>query len=148
MRLIEFASAEEQMGLWKLVSDNMWQAISTQAEQEKLEKAKKAAAAKSKPAKRVGGRKSVAKSAISVAKPPPVVPVAPKPKPDEIVPVTQPSVPQGALPSKGPWGATQVPVDSATTQLPSKPVVSSADAQNKQDTKLKLSAREKGVVRK
>ena len=71
MRLIEFASAEEQMGLWKLVSDNMWQAISTQAEQEKLEKAKKAAAAKAKPAKRGGGRKSAAKSAVSVATPSP-----------------------------------------------------------------------------
>ena len=71
MRLIEFASAEEQLGLWKLVSDNMWQAISTQAEQEKLEKAKKSAAAKAKPAKRVGGRKSAAKSAGSVAKPSP-----------------------------------------------------------------------------
>ena len=71
MRLIEFASAEEQMGLWKLVSDNMWHAISTQAEQEKLEKAKKAAAAKAKPAKRGGGRKSAAKSAISVATPSP-----------------------------------------------------------------------------
>ena len=71
MRLIEFASAEEQMGLWKLVSDNMWQAISTQAEQEKLEKAKKAAESKSKPAKRGGGRKSAAKSAGSVAKPAP-----------------------------------------------------------------------------
>jgi hypothetical protein len=147
MRLIEFASAEEQLGLWKLVSDNMWQAISTQAEQEKLEKAKKAAAAKSTKAK----KKSVVRKppTITVPKPtPPVVPVAPKPKPDEIVPVAQPSVPQGALPSKGPWGATQVPVDSATTQLPSKPIVSSTDAQNKQDTNLKLSAREKGVVRK
>ena len=71
MRLIEFASAEEQMGLWKLVSDNMWQAISTQAEKEKLEKAKKAAASKSKPAKRGGGRKTAAKSAGSVAKPSP-----------------------------------------------------------------------------
>ncbi len=69
MRLIEFASAEEQMGLWKLVSDNMWQAISTQAEQEKLEKAKKAAAAKAKPAKRGGGRRSSAKSAGPIALP-------------------------------------------------------------------------------
>ena len=68
MRINEIASAEEQMGLWKLVSDNMWQAISTQAEQEKLEKAKKAAAAKAKPAKRGGGRKIAAKSAGSVAK--------------------------------------------------------------------------------
>ena len=71
MRINEIASAEEQMGLWKLVSDNMWQAISTQAEQEKLEKAKKAAAAKAKPAKRGGGRKNAAKSAISVATPSP-----------------------------------------------------------------------------
>jgi hypothetical protein len=71
LRIFEIASAEEQMGLWKLVSDNMWQAISTQAEQEKLEKAKKAAAYKSKPAKRGGGRKNAAKSASSVAKPSP-----------------------------------------------------------------------------
>jgi hypothetical protein len=147
MRLIEFASAEEQMGLWKLVSDNMWQAISTQAEQEKLEKAKKAAAAKSTKAK----KKSVVRKPPTITVPkltPPVIPLASKPKQDEIVPVTQPSVPQGALPSKDPWGATQGPVDTATTQLPSKPVVSSAYAQNKQDTNLKLSAREKGVVRK
>ena len=78
MRINEIASAEEQMGLWKLVSDNMWQAISTQAEQEKLDKAKKAAAAKAKPAMRGGGRKSAAKSAgplvmpaVTNATPPP-----------------------------------------------------------------------------
>ena len=65
MRLIEFASAEEQMALWKLLSDNMWQAISQQAEQENLEKAKKATASKPKPAKLGGGRKSAAKSAKS-----------------------------------------------------------------------------------
>jgi len=71
MRLIEFASAEEQMALWKLLSDNMWQAISQQAEQENLEKAKKATASKPKPAKLGGGRKSAAKSAVSVATPSP-----------------------------------------------------------------------------
>ena len=34
MRINEFANAEEQLALWKLVSDNMWQALSTQAEQQ------------------------------------------------------------------------------------------------------------------
>jgi hypothetical protein len=71
MKINEITNAESVLALWKLVSDNMWQAISTQAEQEMLEKAKKAAAAKAKPAKRGGGRKSAAKSAISVATPSP-----------------------------------------------------------------------------
>lgn len=56
MRINEIASAEDQLGLWKLVSDNVWQAISTQAEQEARAKAEKAAAAKSKRSKRGGGR--------------------------------------------------------------------------------------------
>jgi hypothetical protein len=49
----EIASAEEQLGLWKLVSDNVWQAISTQAEQEAREKE---AAAKYKRSKGGVGR--------------------------------------------------------------------------------------------
>jgi hypothetical protein len=27
MRLVEFANAEDQMALWKLINDNVWQAI-------------------------------------------------------------------------------------------------------------------------
>ena len=38
MRLLEFASAEEQLGLWKLISDNMWKAIDQQAREEAAEK--------------------------------------------------------------------------------------------------------------
>ena len=34
MRIDEFASAEEQMALWKLVNDNVWQAIETQRQQQ------------------------------------------------------------------------------------------------------------------
>jgi hypothetical protein len=34
MRLLEIASAEEQMALWKLVSDSVWAAISRQAKEE------------------------------------------------------------------------------------------------------------------
>ena len=31
MRLDEFANAEDQMALWKLINDNVWQAIETNA---------------------------------------------------------------------------------------------------------------------
>jgi len=38
MRLVEFASAEEQMALWKLVSDSVWTSIAIQAKQEAKDK--------------------------------------------------------------------------------------------------------------
>jgi hypothetical protein len=34
MRIVEIASAEEQLALWKLVNDNVWQAIETQRQQQ------------------------------------------------------------------------------------------------------------------
>ena len=42
MRIDEIASAEEQLALWKLISDNTWQAISQQAEAERRQRAEKA----------------------------------------------------------------------------------------------------------
>jgi ribosomal protein L19E len=39
MRINEIANAEEQLALWKLVSDNVWSAIQTQAHQQAEEKA-------------------------------------------------------------------------------------------------------------
>ena len=35
MRLFEFANAEAQMELWKLITDNVWQAIYKQAQEQK-----------------------------------------------------------------------------------------------------------------
>ena len=35
MRLFEFADAESQMELWKLITDNVWQAIAKQAQEQK-----------------------------------------------------------------------------------------------------------------
>jgi hypothetical protein len=61
MRIDEIASAEEQLALWKLISDNTWTAISQQAEAERRQRAEKAAQRKLKPktgGKR-GGRKSL-----------------------------------------------------------------------------------------
>lgn len=44
MRLTEFASAEDTMALWKMISDNTWAAIAQQAEAEANQKAERAAA--------------------------------------------------------------------------------------------------------
>lgn len=43
MRLYEIASAEEQMALLKLIMDNTWQALVTQARQQAQQTAKKRA---------------------------------------------------------------------------------------------------------
>lgn len=54
MRINEIASAEDQMALWRLVSDSVWQAIETQRQQQAQAAPAKAAKAKLKPR---GGRK-------------------------------------------------------------------------------------------
>lgn len=48
MRLYEFASAAEQMALWKLISDSVWASISLQAKQQADALAAKQAKPKSK----------------------------------------------------------------------------------------------------
>jgi sRNA-binding protein len=147
MKINEITNAEDILALWKLISDNTWSAIQQQAEQQAREKAERAAKTKStKGSKRGTGRKP---PPIVVPKPkPPARPAKPQAKPAVIDPVQQPLVAQGPLPSKGPLGVSQAPVDPTTTSLPTKPVAPSADAQQKQGTELKLSAREKGFVRK
>ena len=42
MRLFEFADAESQMELWKLITDSVWQAIAKQAHEQKQLDAQKA----------------------------------------------------------------------------------------------------------
>ena len=52
MRLFEFADAESQMELWKLITDSVWQAIYKQAQEQKqldTEKAKLQSAAPKQP---------------------------------------------------------------------------------------------------
>ena len=45
MRINEIASAEDQMALWRLVSDSVWQAIETQRQQQAQAEQAKAAKA-------------------------------------------------------------------------------------------------------
>ncbi|NBS16853.1 MAG: hypothetical protein EBS79_08105 [Gammaproteobacteria bacterium] len=73
MRLVEFASAEEQMALWKLISDKVWTSIAIQAKQQ-------AKAAKQRKAKT---KRATRQSTV------PVQPV-PMPKPNSVTPVQQP----------------------------------------------------------
>ena len=67
MRFMEIANPEDQLALWRLISDNVWSAVMTQAKQAAAQKAQAAAIPKPK--------KFKPKKAIP--KPPP----APKPKP-------------------------------------------------------------------
>ena len=75
MRLVEFASAEEQLALWRLVSDNVWAALSQQAKAETEQKALK----KTK-AKKVPKRNGMGMQTSKFVPPPPKLPT-PKPNP-------------------------------------------------------------------
>lgn len=51
MRIVEIASAEEQLALWKLISDSIWTTIGQQARAEAQQKAAATAQAALKPKK-------------------------------------------------------------------------------------------------
>ena len=76
MRINEFANAEEQLALWKLISDGVWTAVRTQAEQQARASAERAQQAKTK--------KPTSKRSKSVkapyAPPPPPLPEPKHPK--------------------------------------------------------------------
>lgn len=85
MRLFEIADAAEQLALLRLIFDNTWTAIAQQAEQQRIESAKRAAATKQKP------RRTKARKVGRIAKPP--LPSSPAKKP------LPPSVQQAAKPT-------------------------------------------------
>ncbi len=136
MRINEISSAEGQIALWKLISDNTWQAINQQAQQEARAQAEKAAARKSTPHKR-GVRKSTPKAAV----PKPSVPIVPKQTQTQAatpsVQSQQSTAPQAVIPTKGPLGASNPTKSTALPTAPSAPTA-----------QLKLSARQGGVVSK
>jgi len=71
MRINEIADAEEQIALWRLVSDNVWSAINTQAEEQAKQRAAAEQQRKSKP--KLGRKGSV----VQISPPP----KSPAPKP-------------------------------------------------------------------
>ena len=96
MRIVEIASAEEQMALWRLVNDNVWQAIETQRQQQAQAAKAKAAQVKLKPRK---GRKG-GKGKLSIPMPPPPSsPKTPQAKKPEASANPQQAKPQNLQPS-------------------------------------------------
>jgi hypothetical protein len=80
MRINEFANAEEQLALWKLISDGVWTAVRTQAEQQARANAEREQQAK---AKKPTSKRSKSVKAPYAPPPPPL----PKPKhPKQISP--------------------------------------------------------------
>jgi len=76
MRFTEIANAEDQLALWRLISDNVWSSVMAQAkEQERL---KSQAVAKPKP-KKIKPKKIIPKKP-PVPKPKPPAPKPPPPK--------------------------------------------------------------------
>ena len=81
MRLEEFANAQDQLDLWKLVSDAVWAGINTQRQQQVQMAAQPKAQPKTR-AKRAGAKGSKAKPIkIPVPKAPPKPVPAPQQKP-------------------------------------------------------------------
>lgn len=83
MRFTEIANPEDQLALWRLISDNVWSSVLAQAKQAAAQKAQ--ATAKPKP-KKFKPKKALPKT------PPPPKPKAPAPKP----PPAKSAVPQQA----------------------------------------------------
>jgi len=110
MRIFEIANAEEQLALWKLISDNVWSTISQQARTEAQQRAAAAAKSRLKPKK------------PKKLKKPPRAPAPPKPKPQNksAVPArpqtaSQPARPQ---PRSSPLPTRQPPLPSSQPVLP------------------------------
>ena len=112
MRLEEFASAQDQLDLWKLVSDAVWAGINTQHQQQ----AQMAAQTKAQPktqAKGSGPKGSTAKPIkIPVPRAPPKPVPAPQQKPAQAAAIAKPkgqvAVP-AAAPLKPGFAAAQAP---------------------------------------
>ena len=83
MRINEIASAEEQIELWKLVSNNMWQALQQQQYEEQKRKAE--ATAKKKATRKLkGGVRSVHPTPSPPPPPQPSPNKAPQPPADKV----------------------------------------------------------------
>ena len=124
MRIDEIANAEEQLALWKLISDNTWQAISQQAEAERRQRAEKAAQRKLKP--KIGGKRGGRKS---MPPPPHITPPPPPKKP----PPPQANTEVGKQPTQQmAVGVKQQQANAASPQAQHPPTTAATQANNKQ----------------
>jgi len=121
MRLEEFASAEEQLALWRLISDNTWLAINQQAEAERMQSAARAAQTKSKPKRtggKRGGRKNLALPTRFTQPPPQAKAETPVNAPQQLAGSTR-HANAAAAPAKP--SSTQAAATLAPQQTPTQP---------------------------
>lgn len=99
MRINEIASAEEQIELWKLISNSVWQSLQQQEREEQQRNAAAAAARKNAP-KGKRGRRSVGSIPSLPKVPAPKPPTPPQqPTPNKMAGTApQPNAPQPAAP--------------------------------------------------
>ena len=119
MKINEIANAADELGLWRLISDNTWAALDLQAQQEAQAKAAKAA----KPSKRKPRKSSSAAAKPVVLKPTPLPKVDPVPSskaqdskpqaPNAQASTPIAAVPTGPLPSKKNWDLWPKPASLA-----------------------------------
>jgi len=100
VRLIEFASAEEQIALFKLITDKVWQSLADQKKQQEEEAAQQRRVAK------VSGGSRGKRGAPAQQPTPPMAPPQPKPQAQQ---------PQAALPT-GSIAAATGPMTAPTSE--------------------------------
>jgi len=111
MRFTEIANPEDQLALWRLISDNVWSAVMAQAKQAATQKAQAAATAKHK---RIKPRKIIPKK-----------PLAPKPKP----PAPKPPPPKSPVPQQARVVTPNRPPPLPTSQPVLRPTHASSFSQ-------------------
>jgi len=136
MRINEIASAEDQMALWRLVSDSVWQAIETQRQQQAQAEQVRAAKAKLKPR---GSRKGKGRSATPMPSPKP-------PPPKNSLPQENPSSKSSQPPAANPQ--VQSPAQRQQALAPRMPVTTSAAPIASIEPKSGVSAPNTAVVKK
>jgi hypothetical protein len=141
MRLLEIASAEEQIALWKLVSDNIWAALQLQQTQQGRNASNTARATDATPKRFKGKRpknaalKSVLKGHGRVGKLP-SVPVPPKPSArsatskDPVGSAFNPPENQRQPPTSSTNGKPDSAASTRSAVAPVKPVTATASNRN------------------
>ena len=117
MRFNEIANADDQLALWRLISDNVWSAVMAQAKDQERQqaalRAKAAATPKPKPKR------------IKPQKPAPKKPPAPKPKP----PAPKPPPPKSPVPQQARMVTPSRPPPLPTSQPVLRPMHASSFSQ-------------------
>jgi hypothetical protein len=125
VRLMEIASAEEQMALWKLINDNVWAAINQQARDEGERKAAAQRAAKFK-----GGRRKSkgASPSVRLPLPPPTKKAAPPPPQQQKTAVGAQQLPTRATPPQQLAAQPNQPIAAQKPIAPTKQTAPTASA--------------------